>query len=79
VAKYAEASQATIALSNGDGSLRFTVTDDGQGFDAGVTSYGTGLQGIADRLAAIGGTLIVASAPGHGTTIAGNVPVKGAP
>ena len=55
VAKYAEASRATIALSNGDGSLSFTVTDDGAGFDAAQTSYGTGLQGIADRLAALGG------------------------
>jgi signal transduction histidine kinase len=75
VAKYAEASRATITLSNGDGHLRFSVTDDGQGFDASATSYGTGLQGIADRLAAIGGILTVTSTPGHGTTIDGRVPV----
>jgi len=75
IAKYAEASQATIALTNGEGTLRFTVTDDGSGFDASATSYGTGLQGIADRLAAIGGILTVASTPGQGTTIAGTVPV----
>jgi signal transduction histidine kinase len=74
VAKYAEASRATITLSNGDGHLRFSVTDDGQGFDASATSYGTGLQGIADRLAAIGGILTVTSTPGHGTTIDGRVP-----
>jgi signal transduction histidine kinase len=73
VAKYAEASQARIALTNGDGSLRFSVTDDGRGFDASATNYGTGLQGIADRLAAIGGTLTVTSSPGAGTTIEGVV------
>jgi signal transduction histidine kinase len=74
IAKYAEASSAEVSLSNGDGSLRFAVTDDGRGFDASATSYGTGLQGIADRLAAIDGTLAVRSAPGRGTTISGVVP-----
>jgi signal transduction histidine kinase len=74
IAKYAEASQATIVLTNGEGTLRFTVTDDGSGFDASTTSYGTGLQGIADRLAAMGGLLMVTSAPGKGTMITGTVP-----
>ena len=76
VAKYAEASRATIALSNGDGTLRFTVTDDGAGFDSSATSYGTGLQGIADRLAALDGTLEVKSRPGAGTTLEGRVPTE---
>ena len=35
---------------------------------------GTGLQGIADRLAALGGTIDIASAPGHGTRVTGRVP-----
>jgi signal transduction histidine kinase len=74
VAKYAEATTATIELSNGSDELRLSVSDDGRGFDAATTSYGTGLQGIADRLAAIGGTLTVESAPGQGTTISGVVP-----
>ena len=43
-------------------------------FDTDGTTYGTGLQGIADRLAAIGGELSVTSAPGKGTTVAGTVP-----
>jgi signal transduction histidine kinase len=73
VAKYAEASQATVRLSNGDGELRFEVADDGRGFDPAVAGYGTGLQGMADRIAAQGGELEVRSAPGAGTTIAGTV------
>jgi signal transduction histidine kinase len=73
VAKYAEATGATIVLADEEGSLRFSVTDDGRGFDAFQTSYGTGLQGIADRLAAIDGTLAVTSSPGKGTTISGVV------
>jgi signal transduction histidine kinase len=48
--------------------------DDGRGFDPHATGYGTGLQGIADRLDAIGGTLAVASQTGAGTTITGTVP-----
>jgi signal transduction histidine kinase len=46
------------------------------GFDIATTSYGTGLQGMADRLDAIGGSLEVRSAPGSGTTIAGSIPVS---
>jgi signal transduction histidine kinase len=37
---------------------------------------GSGLQGVTDRLAAIGGTFAVASAPGAGTTVAGRVPLR---
>jgi signal transduction histidine kinase len=73
VAKYADATRVTVRLSNGNGELRFEVTDDGCGFNTTSTGYGTGLQGMADRLAAIGGELTVRSAPGAGTTIAGTV------
>ena len=75
VAKYAGASSATVALEQRNGHLRFTVIDDGVGFDTNATSYGTGLQGMADRLDAIGGTLQVTSSPGAGTSVAGSVPV----
>jgi signal transduction histidine kinase len=74
VAKYAEASSATVRLSDGQSGLRFEVADDGRGFDAGTTSYGTGLQGIADRLAALGGTVHVSSSPGEGTSVTGELP-----
>jgi signal transduction histidine kinase len=79
VAKYAEATRATISLSNGDGLLQFAVTDDGRGFDLDATSQGTGLQGIADRLAAIGGSVEIVSAPGAGTTIGGSIPIEATP
>jgi signal transduction histidine kinase len=78
VAKYAGASKATIGLARSDGHLRFSVHDDGRGFDPDVTSFGTGLQGMSDRLDAIGGTLSVRSAVGEGTTIRGSVPVSSA-
>jgi signal transduction histidine kinase len=76
VAKYSGASHARVSL-HGDGSvLSFEVTDYGVGFDPGTTGYGTGLQGVADRLAAIDGTLEVRSTPGAGTTIVGIVPIR---
>jgi signal transduction histidine kinase len=79
VAKYAAASRAAVRLAGPSGlagALEFSVTDDGAGFDPGAAGYGTGLQGMADRMAALGGGLQVRSEPGHGTTVAGRLPVR---
>jgi signal transduction histidine kinase len=75
VAKYAEASVATIRLSQANGTLSFEVTDDGLGFEPDATGHGSGLQGMADRLAALGGEFVLRTAPGRGTTIRGTVPI----
>ena len=75
VAKYAEASTVEIHLAQSNGELRFEVIDDGRGFDTSGTGHGSGLQGMADRLDAIGGSLDVRSGPDQGTTIAGTVPI----
>jgi signal transduction histidine kinase len=75
VVKYAQASRVAVRLTQDHGTLTFEVADDGRGFDPAAVGHGTGLQGIADRLAALGGELIVRSAPGDGTTVAGRVPV----
>jgi signal transduction histidine kinase len=74
VAKYADASSASVELAQEDGHLIFRVRDDGRGFDATTRTYGTGLQGMADRLDSIGGILEVDSTPGRGTTVAGRIP-----
>ena len=76
VAKYAEASRAVIRLAERDGWLTFEVDDDGRGFDPSVTRYGTGLQGMADRLDALGGTIETESAPGSGTVVRGRLRVR---
>jgi signal transduction histidine kinase len=74
VAKYAGATGAVVHVAAAGGELTFEITDDGVGFDASSTGYGTGLQGMADRIDALGGTLEVRSAPGEGTEITGRVP-----
>jgi signal transduction histidine kinase len=74
VAKYADATRATIELHADPATLRFAVRDDGCGFDPSMAS-GTGLQGVRDRLEAIGGSLDVQSAPGEGTIVTGVVPL----
>src|SRR5439155_25042100 len=76
VQKYAGASRAEVHLYQSDGLLNFEVIDDGIGFDPAATGYGTGLQGMADRLDAIGGTLLVQSEPGIGTTVTGRAPMR---
>jgi signal transduction histidine kinase len=75
VTKYAGASQASIRIFSDRDDLGFEVADDGSGFDPSATGYGTGLQGMADRLDAIGGTLEVWSQPGHGTVVTGRIPI----
>jgi signal transduction histidine kinase len=75
VAKYANASSITISVTKSNEHLAFTVVDDGVGFDPSSTTQGTGLQGIADRIDALGGTFTVTSEPGTGTSLRGTVPV----
>jgi signal transduction histidine kinase len=75
VAKYAAASRVEVRLAQLGGELAFEVADDGAGFDTAAATHGTGRQGMADRLEAIGGSLTVTSAPGEGTVVRGRIPV----
>jgi signal transduction histidine kinase len=77
VAKYAQATSTVVRLAEADGYLVFEIEDDGSGFKPGETGYGTGLQGMADRLDAIGGELEVASEPGQGTRVRGRIGLDG--
>jgi signal transduction histidine kinase len=75
IAKYAAASAASVSVEQTDGVLRFMVRDDGRGFEPRAAVAGTGLQGMTDRLEAVGGSLLIESAIGVGTTVIGTVPV----
>jgi signal transduction histidine kinase len=73
VAKHAHARSATIAAHLEADTLRVNVRDDGVG---GARLEGSGLTGLADRLAALDGHLRVASAPGGGTIVEAAIPLK---
>jgi signal transduction histidine kinase len=77
VAKYAQASAIRVTVRQDCGWLAFRVDDDGTGFDQAATPMGSGIQGMADRMAALGGTLEISSVPGQGTTVTGRIPVPG--
>ena len=72
VAKYADASVARVGLERRNGSLFVEVADDGRG-GANVKG-GSGLRGLEDRVAAVGGTFRIESPPGAGTTVLAEIP-----
>jgi signal transduction histidine kinase len=72
VGKYADASSATIRVARTTGGMVIEVVDDGCG-GADNTS-GSGLRGLADRVEALGGRLVVASPPGEGTVLTAELP-----
>ena len=73
--KYAKAPHVRINLRQQNGHLMFTVIDDGVGFDPRAASIGTGVQNMKDRVASLGGRLILDSQPGKGTTVSGSLPL----
>jgi signal transduction histidine kinase len=73
VAKYASATEASVAVAQSDGRLTVEVSDDGVG--GADIGHGTGLRGLIDRLAAIDGRLQVDSEPGRGTTVRARIPL----
>jgi signal transduction histidine kinase len=75
-AKYADASEGVVRLGQEDGHLVFSVTDDGRGFDPATTPPGSGLQNMADRVEALGGSVEVESSPGAGTKVTGRIPME---
>ena len=73
VAKYAQASQARVRVGRTDGIAQVEVVDDGIG--GADDRGGSGLRGLADRVEALGGRLVVSSPAGEGTTVRAQLPV----
>jgi signal transduction histidine kinase len=72
VAKHSRARSAEVSASLDAGVLRVEVRDDGVG---GAKPDGSGLLGLSDRLAALGGTLYVESPRDGGTLISATIPM----
>jgi PAS domain S-box-containing protein len=73
VAKYAQATSASVTVHVDGGRATLSVTDDGVG--GADLLAGTGLQGLRDRIAAVGGTLDVRSEPASGTALIATAPL----
>lgn len=70
IVKHARASQITVALSTGSGSVTLSIKDDGTGFDPeGITGEHYGLDNMKRRMRELRGTFDVRSTPGAGSTI----------
>lgn len=82
ILRHAEAHQAWISLDARDGSLWGEVVDDGRGFSTnernpdGGPGARLGLRGMAERATLLGGDLRVTSAPGKGTTVSFQIPLR---
>ena len=77
VAKHADAAEASVRVAAEDDDLVVEVVDDGRGgAAAGGPDGGTGLAGMADRVAALDGTLTVVSPAGGGTRVRATLPLS---
>ena len=81
--KHSGASRLNVTLSYMDDAVALDVQDDGLGFDpdrggkqlSDGSAGGFGLVAMRQRVEQLGGTLLIESAPGHGTTLVVNLPV----
>ena len=73
-ARHAQARSVRVIVRRESGKVRFSVQDDGCGFDARYTR-GLGLLGMEERVRRLGGALIIESQPGRGATISAELPV----
>jgi two-component system sensor histidine kinase DesK len=71
VLKHAAASQLLVEVTDSSSEIHVLVEDNGCG---GADANGTGLGGLRDRVAALGGTLRVEPAPAGGTRLAATLP-----
>jgi signal transduction histidine kinase len=74
VAKYAHATRASVAVRHENGHVTVEVADDGVG--GADAAAGSGLRGLADRLAALDGTLTLQSPRGRGTRLHAEIPYR---
>jgi signal transduction histidine kinase len=76
VVKHARATRVSIVLTRRDGAVSAVIEDDGRGISTGEpTGDGLGLVGMRERVALVGGRLVVESPPGGGTTLSIEVPI----
>ena len=78
VSRHAGASEVGIVLAVRADAISLEIADDGQGFDDAARPSGSGLLGIRERCAMLGGTASIRSTPGEGTTVSVTLPNRAA-
>ncbi len=73
--RHGNARRLAVSMSRQDGHLELAVRDTGTGFDPAAPHAGSGLAHIRDRVAELGGTVDIDSAPGRGAALTVRVPV----
>jgi signal transduction histidine kinase len=73
--KHARGATAVVIELSNDESLRMEVRDDGAGFDPDDIAGGLGFTNMRDRLASVGGKLVITSRPGDGTRMTASIPL----
>ena len=75
VSRHAQASAVHLILREDEQEITLSIQDDGQGFKVdGLLSRGLGFVSMRERVRLVGGTLLVESQPGHGTTVKVSIP-----
>ena len=74
--RHGNARQLAVSMTRRDGHLELAVRDSGTGFDPAAPHAGSGLAHIRARVAELGGTVAIDSAPGRGATLTVRVPVS---
>jgi len=75
IVQHAEARQVKIAVTQDADRLQLSIQDDGRGFDP-KRERGMGLIGMEERVGALGGSLKIESAAGHGTVLRVMLPLE---
>ncbi|HEY1624974.1 MAG TPA: histidine kinase [Streptosporangiaceae bacterium] len=73
--RHGNARRLAVSMTRQDGHVELAVRDSGTGFDPSVPHAGSGLAHIRDRVAELGGTVDIDSAPGRGAALTVRVPV----
>jgi signal transduction histidine kinase len=75
VVKHADARRAAVVARRAEGAVEVEVRDDGAGFEGDAPGAGRGLVGMRERVAMLGGTIVIDSRPGAGTRITATLPL----
>jgi len=76
IARHSKAKRVDISLVYSADLLHITIADDGRGFDMEQKAKGMGFRSMRERIGSIRGTLQVQSAPGQGTRVIAQLPIK---